>query len=177
MRRCVTDYLVHEHQELSHLMNKLQDQLRVLPMARDVVETLERLRALTSEISNTLHIHLEEEEQILYPALEGRVQGVSRTLERMRHEHDTGEAAEKAFIQCIEGLARSGRNRKEVMQSGKSYILWMRSHLMEENGRLFPLVERGLDPETQKKIRRAMEELCQETTARVAEGTPRQSEA
>lgn len=169
MTRCVTDYLVHEHQELSHLLNELQDQLRVLPMARDVVETLEQLRALASEISSTLHTHLKEEEQILYPALEGCLQGVSSTLERMRNEHDAGEATEKAFIQCMERLARSGRNRQEVMQSGKSYILWVRSHLLEENGRLFPLVDRGLDSETQQKIRQAMEELSRETGGRVAE--------
>ena len=175
MRRCVTDYLVQEHQELSQLLNELQAQLRALPLARDVAATLERLRALASEISNTLHTHLEEEEQILYPALEGHVKGVSRTLERMRHEHETGEAAEKTFVECIERLGTNGHNRQEVMQSGKSYILWMRSHLMEENGRLFPLVEQGLDPETQRKIRQAMEELSQETSARVAEGSPPQS--
>jgi len=177
MRRCITDYLVQEHQELSHLLNELQEQLRVLPLARDTVDMLDRLRTLASEISNTLHSHLEGEEQILYPALEGHVQGVSGTLERMRHEHDDGEAAEEAFMQCLEQLGDSGRNRKEVMRSGDSYIQWMRSHLMEENGRLFPLVERGLDPETQKKIRQAMEELSQETAARVVEGLSRQSEA
>lgn len=177
MTRCVTDYLVHEHQELSHLLNELQDQLRVLPMARDVVESLERLRALAAEISNTLHTHLKEEEQILYPALEGRLQGISNTLERMRLAHQAGEAAEKAFVQCIERLAKSGRNRKEVMLSGSSYIFWVRSHLLEENGRLFPLVDRGLDSETQKKIRQAMEEMSQETAARVVEGLSRQPEA
>jgi ABC-type multidrug transport system ATPase subunit len=32
-------------------------------------------------------------------------------------------------------------------------------------------VERGLDPETQQKVRRAMEELSQETSSAVAEGT------
>jgi hypothetical protein len=41
---------------------------------------------------------------------------------------------------------------------------------MEENGRLFRMVERGLDPEMQQAVRRALEELSQETPARVAEG-------
>lgn len=177
MTRCVTDYLVKEHQELSHLLNDLQDELRTLPMAHDMVEPLERLRKLTREISNTLHTHLTEEEQILYPALEGCLQGVASTLERMRIEHDAGEAVEKAFFQCVERLAHNGRNRREVMQSGKSYIVWVRSHLLEENGRLFPIVERGLDSETQKKIRQAMEDLSRESTARVAEGQARSAHA
>lgn len=177
MRKCITDYLVLEHQELSRLLNELQEQLRVLPMARDVADTLERLRVLAGEISNTLHAHLEEEEQILYPALEGHLQGISDLLDRMRQQHDAGEAAEEAFIQGIETLASSGLNRREVMECGDSYIQWMRSHLMEENGRLFPLVERGLDPETQMKIRQAMEELSKETTARLVEGLTRQPQA
>jgi len=47
----------------------------------------------------------------------------------------------------------------------------VRAHLLQENGRLFPLVERGLDPETQQKVRRAMEELSHETSSPLAEGT------
>ncbi len=177
MSRFITDYLVHEHQELSQLLNQLQEQLQVLPMARNVVEMLERLRSLAKEISSSLHTHLEEEEQILYPALEGHMKGVARTLERMRHEHDAGEAAEKAFLQCIEKLAGNSADREEVIKLGRSYIQWLRSHLMEENGRLFPIVERGLDAETQRKIRQAMEELSQETTARIVEGLSHQPQA
>jgi hemerythrin-like domain-containing protein len=47
----------------------------------------------------------------------------------------------------------------------------VRAHLLKENGRLFPLVDRGLDPETQQEVRRAMEELSQETSSHVAEGS------
>jgi len=168
---------VHEHQELSQLLNELQEQLRVLPLARDVVDTLERLRALAQEISNTLHVHLEEEEQILYPALEDHVQGIAGTLDRMRRQHETGEAAEKEFVLCVDRLAKNSRSRQEVMQSGRTYIQWLRSHLLEENGRLFPLVERELDPETQRHIRQAMEELSRETPARIAELPGRPGEA
>jgi hemerythrin-like domain-containing protein len=177
MTQCVTEYLVHEHQELSHLMHELQEQLGTLPLARDVVQTLDRLRALVKEISCTLHVHLEEEEQILYPALEDRVQGIASTLERMRRQHETGEAVEKAFVQCVERLTKNGRNRQEVMQSGRTYIQWLRSHLLEENGRLFPLVERELDAETQQHVRQAMEELSRETTTRIAELSGRPGEA
>jgi hemerythrin-like domain-containing protein len=170
MRRCITDYLVQEHHELGRLLNELQEQVRVLPLARNLKETAERLQKLTREITVALRTHLEAEEQVLYPALEGHIQGITTTLDRMRHAHDAGEAAEKTFIQCVERLARNPGSRQEIMQSGRRYVQWVRSHLLEENGRLFPLVERGLDPETQKQVRRAMEELSRETTARVAEG-------
>jgi hemerythrin-like domain-containing protein len=177
MTRCITDYLVQEHQELSHLLNELQEQLRVLPLARNAAETMERLQVLAREITKTLHTHLDKEEQILYPALEEHMQGIAATLERMRHDHDTGEAQEKAFLQCVERLINNGRNRQEVMKSGRSYIFWLRSHLMEENGRLFPLVERGLDKQTQEEIRHAMEELSQTTPARLAEGSTHPAQA
>ncbi len=169
MTRCITDYLVQEHQELSSLLNQLQEQLRVLPLAREYRGTAERLRGLFQKIAKTLHAHLVEEEQILYPALEDHVKGIAGTLDRMRMEHDTGEAAEQAFAQCVERLARSGRNRQEVIEIGLQYVQWLRKHLLEENGRLFPMVERGLDPETQMEVRKAMEELSHETTARIAE--------
>jgi hemerythrin-like domain-containing protein len=171
MTRFVTEYLGQGHQELSQLLNELQEELQVLHLARNLESTAERLRGLSTKIAQVLHTHLKQEEQILYPALEGHMLGIGATLERMRRENDAGEVAEKAFVQCIEQLAKSGKNRQEVMKRGRNYVQWVRGHLLKENGRLFPLVERGLDPETQQKVRRAMEELSQEISSPVAEGT------
>jgi hemerythrin-like domain-containing protein len=170
MTRCVTDYLVQEHQELSFLLNELQEQLRVLPLVRDRRKTAERLTGLRRKISEALHTHVVEEEQILYPALQDHVQGIAFTLDRMRHEHDAGEQTEKTFHQSLDRMLQGGGNPNEVMQSGRKYIFWLRNHLLDENGRLFPMVERGLDPATQEAARRAMEELRQESSARVVEG-------
>jgi len=170
MTRCITDYLVHEHQELSFLLNELQEQLGVLRLARDRRRTADRLTGLRREISEALHNHVVEEEQILYPALQEHVQGIAFTLERMRHEHDAGAQTEQTFHQSLDRLLKGGGNPHEVMQSGRKYILWLRKHLLDENGRLFPMVERGLNPETQQSIRTAMEELSQESSARVVEG-------
>jgi hemerythrin-like domain-containing protein len=171
MTRFVTEYLGQRHHELSQLLNELQDELQVLHLARELESTSARLRSLSNKITLVLHTQIEQEEQILYPALEGHMQGIAATLERMRRENDAGEAAEKAFALCIEQWAKSGKNRQEVMKCGRNYVQWVRAHLLRENGRLFPLVERGLDPETQQKVRRAMEELSQGTSSPVAEGT------
>jgi len=170
MTRFVTDYLVQEHQELSLLLNELQPQLGVLRLARDRRKTAEHLTGLQRKIAEALQAHVVEEEQILYPALQKHVQGIAFTLERMRQEHDSGEQTEKNFHQSLDHLLRGTGNPREVMQSGRQYIIWLRHHLMEENGRLFPMVERGLDPATQLAVRRALEELGQESSARVAEG-------
>jgi hemerythrin-like domain-containing protein len=170
MTRCVTDYLVQEHQELSLLLNELQEQLGVLRVARDRRKTTERLTGLRRKISEALHSHVVEEEQILYPAIQEHVQGIDFTLERMRHEHDAGEQTERAFHRSVDLLVQGKGNPQEVMQTGQKYIIWLRHHLLDENGRLFPMVERGLDPLTQQAVRRAMEELSQESSARVAEG-------
>jgi hemerythrin-like domain-containing protein len=171
MTRCITNYLVHEHQEFSHLLYELQEQLGVLPLARDHRSTAERLRGLTRAVAQALHTHVVEEEEILYPALADHLQGIAATLDRMRREHDTGEETEKVFQECVERLIKGGRNRQEVMQRGRQYVQWLRGHLFDENGRLFPMVERGLDTDTQQEVRRAMEELVQETSARIAEGS------
>jgi hemerythrin-like domain-containing protein len=171
MTQFVTEYLGQGHQELSQLLNELQGDVQVLPLARDLESTSERLRRLSKKIAKVLHTHIEQQEQILFPALEGHMQGIEATLERMRRENDAGAVAEKAFAQCIEQLAKTGKNRQEVMKRGRSYIQWVRAHLLRENGRLFPLVERGLDPETQQKVCHSMEELSQETSSPVAQGT------
>jgi hemerythrin-like domain-containing protein len=171
MTRFVTEYLGQGQQELSQLLNELQEELQVLLLARDLQSTAERLRGLSKKITMALHTHIEQQEQILYPALEGHMQGIAATLERMRRENEAGEVAEKAFCQCVEQWAKSGKNREEVMKRGRSYVQWVRAHLLKENGRLFPLVERGLDAETQQQVRHAMEELSQETSAHLAEGT------
>jgi len=171
MTRFVTEYLGQGHQELSQLLNELQGELQVLNLAPDLESAAERLEILSKKITLVLHTHIDQEEQILYPALEGHMQGITATLERMRREHEAGEAAEKAFFQCIEQWVKSGKNRQEVMKRGRNYVQWARAHLLKENGRLFPLVERGLDPETQQKVRRAMEELSQEISSPVSEGS------
>jgi hemerythrin-like domain-containing protein len=171
MTRFVTEYLGQGHQELSQLLNELQEELQVLHLARNLELTAERLRGLSKRITKVLHAHIEQQEQILYPALEGHMQGITATLERMRRENDAGEVPEKAFFQCVEQWAKNGKNRQEVMKRGRNYVQWVRAHLLRENGRLFPLVERGLDPETQQKVRRAMEELSQEISSPVREGT------
>ena len=170
MTRFITDYLVQEYQELSLLLNDLQQQLGVLRLARDRRNTAEQLTGLRHKISEDLQSHVVEEEQILYPALEKHVRGIAFTLERMRQEHDSGEQTEKMFHQNLDHMLQGKGSPREVMQSGRKYIIWLRHHLMEENGRLFPMVERGLDLATQQAVRHAMEGLSQESPARVAEG-------
>jgi hemerythrin-like domain-containing protein len=177
MQRCITDYMRQEHDEISHLLNALGEELRALPLTRNATETLERLRKLCQKISRVFHTHLEEEEEILYPALEAHVQGLSTTLERMRRDHDLGECAEKVFSENLEFLLAGKANRQGVVEAGRRYIQWIQGHLLSENGRLFPLVERRLDPQTQRELRQAMEELSRQTTAHLVENFPHEVQA
>jgi hemerythrin-like domain-containing protein len=175
MGRFVTEYFTQEHQELLHLLDDLQKELRVLPMARNARQACERLQRLCQHVARGLHTHFEEEEIVLYPALEGHMQGIHNTLERMKSEHVAGEAAEKKFLDSVKRMAEASKNRQEVMRAGLAYVNWTRGHLLSENGRLFPLVDRSLDAQAQKQIRQAMEELSRETTARIAESFPQEA--
>jgi hemerythrin-like domain-containing protein len=172
MSKSVSEYFLHGQQELSQLLNQLSQELKSLPATQNAPQAFERLEKSSRKISRTLHLHLDQEEQVLYPALEQHVEGIKTTLERMRHELDAGEAVEQAFFDCLKRLGHAGVSRDEVISSGRSYIQWVRGHLLQENGRLLPLVERRLDPATQKLVRQAMEELSHETTARIAESFP-----
>jgi hemerythrin-like domain-containing protein len=170
MRRCVTDYMVQEHQVMSLLLNELQDELGVLRLSRDNRKPTERLAGLRRKIAQALHTHVMGEEQVLYTALEDHVKGIAFTLERMRHEHDTGQHTEKTFHATLDRLTQGSGSPHDVMQAGRQYITWLRHHLLEENGRLFPMVERGLDLAVQQQVRRGLEEISQETSAPVTEG-------
>jgi hemerythrin-like domain-containing protein len=172
MKKYVTDYLFQEHQELSQLLNELAEELLALPLARNASVRFERIQNLCQEVSKSVEMHQLEEEEIIYPALEEHLGGLAATLERMRLEHDEGEVAQRAFVQGVEALSKGGKNRQRVVQSGTTYIRWVRQHLLDENGRLFPMVERGLDPETQREVRQAMEDLGRETSARLAPALP-----
>ena len=177
MKKYVTDYLFQGHQELTQLLNELADELRALPMARDASVRFERIQILCQEISKSVQTHQLEEEEIIYPALEEHLGGLGATLARMRLEHVEGEAAQQAFVRGVEALAKGGVNRQRVVQAGSVYIRWVRRHLLDENGRLFPMVERGLDSQTQREVRQAMEELGRETAARIAPALPGKAQA
>jgi len=56
------------------------------------------------------------------------------------------------------------------MKSSRQFIRWLPHQRLDKNGRLFPMVERGLDPSILQTVRRAMEEKRQESSARVVEG-------
>ncbi len=172
MTKYVTDYLTQEHQALSVLLSELHQQLGVLRLSQDRSRTEERLTRLQGKIAEALQSHVVEEEQILYPALEKSVQGIACTLDRMRQEHDNGNQTGKTFHQNLDRMIQGTGDPQEVMQSGRLYITWLRRHLMEESGRLFPMIQRTLDPATQQAVRTAMEELSRETSARIAEGQP-----
>ncbi len=177
MTRCITEYVLHEHQELTQLLNKLSLELQSLPLARNQTQTFERLEGCCREISQALRAHLAEEEQVLYPALEQHVEGIRITLDRMRHAREAGRTVEAAFLDCIKRLGKSNKSRAEAVQAGRNYIQWIRGLLMNENGRLLPLVERRLDAATQKLVRHAMEELSRETTAHFAQSIPQGQES
>jgi iron-sulfur cluster repair protein YtfE (RIC family) len=80
MTRFITDYLVQEHQELSLLLNELQQQLGVLRLARDRRSMAERLSGLQRKIAEALQSHVVEEEQILYPVLQKYVRALTSPL-------------------------------------------------------------------------------------------------
>ena len=171
MTKFVTDYLAQEHQTLSALLSELHQQLGVLRLSQDRGRTEERLTGLQGKIAEALRSHVVEEEQILYPALEKHVQGITCTLDRMRQEHDTGDQTRKTFHENLDRMIQGTGDPQEVMQSGRLYITWLRRHLMEENGRLFPMIQRSLDPATQQVVRTAME-LSRDSSAGVAEAQP-----
>lgn len=177
MTHSVSEYLLHGHHELSQLLNKLSEELKSVPVSLDAAQTFSRLERSCRKVSQALHAHLQKEEQVLYPALEAHVEGVTITIERMRRERNAGEAVEKAFFDCLRRAGKAGLSREEIVESGRTYVQWVRSHLLNENGRLLPLVERRLDAETQKVVRCAMEELSHETSARIAESFPHGEES
>jgi hemerythrin-like domain-containing protein len=163
-----TEILKHEHEVILRVLTSFETILKTVEMgARPDPDLAGKVLEFCRGFADKCH-HAKEED-LLFPAMEkagfpreGGPVGV------MLEEHEQG----RAYIQGIEDAVRllpedPETGRKRFLDNGWAYVQLLQAHIHKENEILFPLADRGIDPDTMHGLIHAFED----TEAAMGEGT------
>lgn len=100
--------LVREHRLIERTVTETLTAVRMVVAAPDaearVTEALERLWTLQLLLEREVALHIEKEEQVLFPVLRDLVKGVSPLVDHMIWEHDVIKARRDSVGQALAAL-------------------------------------------------------------------------
>lgn len=163
------DSLVREHEIIERVLDSLEHEARAVAGGAPVNHAFfTQSIAFVRQFADG--VHHQKEERVLFPALcdagmpqDGGPVGV------MLHEHDEGRghirAMESALGAAAEGDAVA---RRLLVQEAIGYVELLRAHIQKENMILFPMAERILNAQQQKRVRSGFESAEVEAKDQVA---------
>jgi len=108
--------------------------------------------------------HHGKEEEALFPAMEK--EGIRREggpIGVMLGEHEAGRGFVKKMVESLSGLEPARDEAKTAFSvSAESYIGLLRQHIDKENNVLFPMADRFLSTEVQKRVSSEFERIERE---------------
>ena len=148
-----TEELMHEHQAILLMLRILERICQRLESRQSVcAEDLQRIVEFIQVFAD--RCHHSKEEDLLFVAMEHA--GIPRhggPIEVMIHEHEQGR-------DCIRGLANSVAKHRagnteaaaQIVLNAREYIRLLSDHIDKEDNVLYPLADRFLSKETQRKL-------------------------
>ena len=104
--------------------------------------------------------HHFKEEQVLFPAIEGR--GIPRDggpIGMMLMEHEEGRAYVRAMLSAIPLVEAKNQVAKEILvDKAKAYLRLLKDHIQKEDEILFRIADDVISPDEQKQLLRSFEE-------------------
>jgi hemerythrin-like domain-containing protein len=104
--------------------------------------------------------HHFKEEQVLFPAMEGR--GIPRDggpIGMMLMEHEEGRAYVRAMLSAIPLVEAKNQVAKEILvDKAKAYLRLLKDHIQKEDEILFKIADDVISPDEQKQLLRSFEE-------------------
>jgi hemerythrin-like domain-containing protein len=104
--------------------------------------------------------HHFKEEQVLFPAMEGR--GIPRDggpIGMMLMEHEEGRAYVRAMLSAIPLVEAKNEVAKEILvDKAKAYLRLLKDHIQKEDEILFKIADDVISPDEQKQLSRSFEE-------------------
>jgi len=151
-----TDVLKQEHRAIEEVLDILERLATRAPRAP--LQAWERTLDFIRNFADRCH-HLKEEE-IFFPALEGRgIPVAGGPIGMMKVEHEEGRAHVKAMM---EALARAkgepDASRTKLIQNALAYLRLLREHIRKEDEILFAMADEVLTPQDQRELLKAFEE-------------------
>jgi hemerythrin-like domain-containing protein len=114
-------------------------------------------RRLAAALSDNLRLHMNEEEQDLFPLLRRRAapeDGLAETLARLSTEHAALSRAGDAAVAALAALAEAPTDADRAAVA--AYVAAKRRHVMFENAVILPLARARLSPADRRALARRM---------------------
>lgn len=143
------DMLKDDHQRVDMLFKQFEEAGdRAYATKRDLVE----------QIIQELTVHATAEEEVLYPTSETEV----KETEDIVHESEEEHGVMKTLMSELEGMSA-----EDEMFDAKVKVLMenVRHHVEEEEGELFPKIEKALGQERLEEMGQRMEQVKERLSA------------
>jgi len=172
MPELAIQHLLKEHREIEKALVKLESLLD--SGAAWTAAHSETLALILLFFGRALTCHIQKEEELLFPALEGLLPRDEGPLTVLRDEHK--DLCRYFCRLCHAGHSMSEEHHPEALpeefqRSARATIRIMRDHIYKEDRVLFPLVARLLPPGVDEKLLERMESL-QRSRAGLPAGSP-----
>lgn len=153
-----TEILMEEHRVIERVLTALEKAASRLSRGEDVYL---RFFSGTSTLINGFNdsYHHKKEEQVLLPVLiENGVPRESPVIATLLGEHEEGRRLAQRLHQVIDRyMSGDIHARDQVVLCALGYVSLLRRHMYKEDNALFPLVEKIIPPEQQKRMLEAFE--------------------
>jgi hemerythrin-like domain-containing protein len=146
--------LVREHEAIVFALGILERISEQLAAGKAVaVDDLAQFIEFFKEFADTCHHG--KEEQILFPALlDAGGPGERAHITAMLTEHDEG----RGLIADMKASLQPALDAKKFVAAARAYSALLQSHIAKENGVLFPMAERILEPAQSTRLFAEFEE-------------------
>lgn len=161
-----TEFLKKEHKII-------RDIVRILEACAKKIETGEKmdmdiLKGSISLINNFTHkYHRRKEETVLFKIAERKkiLWGLSN-MNVLLHEHEEGSEYVRKLAamlnQAVSGGIEDKKAKKAVLKAIYGYSTLLNSHILEEERRIYPVIENVLSPQEQENIIKGFDRLEEE---------------
>ncbi|MBI3669594.1 MAG: hemerythrin domain-containing protein [Acidobacteria bacterium] len=156
--------LIGEHRAVEKVLGELEGLIDDFLTTQEIpAGSLAALDRIAEFLSRDLVLHIQKEDDGLFPALGRFMPAQLGPLAVMRGEH---EQITESFRGLLEGLTHlkccsttDSAGAGEVRDHGRILIQVLRSHLFKEEHVLFPFAESRLSPEDDRQILQKLEEF------------------
>lgn len=155
-----TEELKREHQAILLMLRILERICERLESRQSVcIEDLQRIVEFVQVFAD--RCHHSKEEDLLFVALEHA--GIPRhggPIEVMIHEHEEGRDYVRGLANAVAKYKAGDTNAAaQIVMNAREYIKLLCNHIDKEDNVLYPLADRFLDKDTQKKLLKDFEDV------------------
>jgi hemerythrin-like domain-containing protein len=160
-----TNILMDEHRVIERVLNSLEGAALGLDAGQPIagaffVEAADFIKGFADGC------HHLKEEGVLFPAMEAA--GVPREggpIGAMLADHEEGRRLTRAMRTAAERMiAGEQEQRDAIIENAMGYVRLLRQHIAKEEGVLFPMAARAIEPSIQEDLTAAFERVEHEET-------------